>query len=76
MEQLKQCPDLEALAALVDGQLEKGIRLHIIDHLGECSRCRAIFSESIRLLYSDKSAPSDDPFQAEEPPSRLKKPRL
>jgi len=41
-------PDLNALSMLVDGTLRADDRAHVIDHLGQCARCRTIVAELVR----------------------------
>src|SRR5258705_3141643 len=40
------CPDLESIAAYLDGRLSDRERARITEHLASCEECYAVFSES------------------------------
>lgn len=44
------CPDLELLAAFVEGRLEPAERTRMIEHLADCDACREIVAESRALV--------------------------
>ena len=44
------CPELEALAAFVEGRLEGAEQAAVIEHLSDCEACREVVAESRALL--------------------------
>lgn len=42
------CPDLELIAAYLDGRMSEGERSAVADHLGVCEDCYFVFTESAR----------------------------
>ncbi len=51
MKQLAgECPDLETIAAYLDGRLTERERVRVTAHLADCEDCYALFSESARVL--------------------------
>jgi hypothetical protein len=52
------CPDLERLAAFVDGRLAGGERSALVAHLADCDACREIVAETARLA-SEPAAPGE-----------------
>lgn len=51
MKQLAgDCPDLETIAAYLDGRLTERERARVTAHLVDCEDCYALFSESARVL--------------------------
>jgi CHAT domain-containing protein len=50
------CPDLELIAAYLDGRMTEGERSAIADHLGVCEDCYFVFTESARR-QSHRQAP-------------------
>ena len=49
MKSSDQCPDLEELAALADGQTDPGSREHLLEHLDSCEDCYEVFAETVRF---------------------------
>jgi CHAT domain-containing protein len=43
------CPDLETIAAYVDGRLEAGARETVAAHLSTCEECYEVFTETVRF---------------------------
>src|SRR5215471_20829678 len=43
------CPDLETLAAYIDGQLTKEARADVTQHLTGCETCYFVFTESAHM---------------------------
>lgn len=61
------CPELEALAAFVEGRLEANERTAVIEHLAGCDACREVVAESRALageleLVAREAAPEVVPF--------------
>ena len=51
MKQLAgDCPDLETIAAYLDGRLTERERARVTAHLADCEDCYALFSESARVI--------------------------
>ena len=46
------CPDLETLAAYIDGRLSEGERALVAEHLAGCETCYFVFTESTQLRAS------------------------
>lgn len=53
---MEPCPDLEALAALIDGRLEADERRRLVAHLDRCERCRELFAETVRFREEERPA--------------------
>lgn len=50
------CPDLELIAAYLDGRVSERDRASIADHLSTCEDCYAVFVESARHRLQDRKA--------------------
>ncbi len=54
MKQLTgECPDLETIAAYLDGRLTDRERARVTAHLADCEDCYALFSESARVVIDE-----------------------
>lgn len=49
VEESRACPDLEMLAAFVDGRLEGHERAAMVEHLADCAACGEIYAETVAL---------------------------
>jgi anti-sigma factor ChrR (cupin superfamily) len=52
---VRACPDLETLAAWVDGTLPPADRDRIATHAAACESCRFVLDEAARALGTTKS---------------------
>ncbi len=52
-------PDLEDLAAFVDGNLDAASRAEVERHLADCPRCFEVFSETVRFQVEDSASPGE-----------------
>ena len=48
-----RCPDLETIAAYLDGRLSDRERARVTAHLAECEECYALFRESAQTLVEE-----------------------
>ncbi len=55
------CPELEALAAFVEGRLEGAEQAAVVEHLIECDDCREVVAESRSLFAELDPAPDVSP---------------
>lgn len=53
----ERCPDLELLAAFVDGRLRGADRDRVASHVAGCEACYFVFTESARMRAAEASAP-------------------
>ncbi|HEV3060368.1 MAG TPA: zf-HC2 domain-containing protein, partial [Vicinamibacterales bacterium] len=53
---LGDCPDLETLAAFLDGRLSKADRERIAGHVSECETCYFVFAEASQIRPPAKSS--------------------
>lgn len=51
-----ECPDLETLAAYLDGRLSDRQRARVTEHLSECEDCYGVFSESAQTHAGAEAA--------------------
>jgi tetratricopeptide (TPR) repeat protein len=56
------CPDLETLAAYLEGRLTEQQRLHIAEHLASCETCYFVFTEAAQTRIA--SMPQPEPVLA------------
>src|SRR6202158_6292191 len=56
-ERLVPCPDLEDIAAFIDGRLPRSGRSRITEHLAHCERCYEVFIGAARLNRNLEVAP-------------------
>src|SRR3954462_7435120 len=64
------CPDLETLAAYLEGRLTEQERLHIAEHLASCETCYFVFTEAAQTKASPHAIQHE-----EAQPTVLPKPR-
>lgn len=66
------CPELEALAAFVDGCLEGAEQAAVIKHLSDCEACREVVAETRSLVAELEPGLADSPREVRtlEPRSR------
>ncbi len=50
MAELTRCPDLEQLAALLDGRLTDAERSQLLSHIDSCESCFEVFGEAARFV--------------------------
>ena len=48
-DNISRCPDIEQLAAFIDGRLEGAAHSNVVGHLDSCERCYEIFTETVRF---------------------------
>lgn len=62
------CPELEELAAMIDGNLSKAERDAVVEHLASCEACFEIYTETLRIQedLGPRKVPTE--VQDEEPP--------
>ena len=53
MTQKQQCPEIEVLAAFLDGKLADTERREVLEHLDRCERCYAVFTETAQFLSQE-----------------------
>jgi CHAT domain-containing protein len=58
------CPDLETLAAYLDGRLTETERLHIAEHLASCETCYFVFTEAAQTRIAAVPQPEPLPVPA------------
>lgn len=63
-----QHPEVEQIAAFLDGRLEGDEREHVVAHLADCEDCYEIFSETARFLREEEAADAVAPEPAVEMP--------
>src|SRR5689334_17676130 len=66
------CPDLEDIAAFLDGTLSEGERAHVVSHLTACSSCYAVFADAARFQLEEEEALAarpKEPAKAAEAPA-------
>lgn len=51
------CPDLEELAAFVDGRLEDDARAAVVEHLASCEDCYEVYAETLRVIEDLEAEP-------------------
>jgi hypothetical protein len=59
-------PEVEQIAAFLDGRLEGDEREHVVAHLAGCEDCYEIFSETARFLLEEEGADAVAPEPAVE----------
>ena len=47
------CPDLEQIAAFIDGKLEPRERDLVVEHLGGCDVCYEVFAGTVRFCREE-----------------------
>jgi tetratricopeptide (TPR) repeat protein len=52
------CPDLETIAAYLDGRLSERERARVTEHLASCEECYAVFSESAQTPPLEALSPA------------------
>lgn len=52
------CPDLEELAAFVDGRLAGGARASVVEHLASCEDCYEVYAETLRVVEDLEAEPA------------------
>ena len=55
-----ECPDLESMAAYLDGRLSDRERARITEHLAACEDCYFVFSESAQTRVATEATPKRD----------------
>jgi len=68
------CPDLEDIAAFLDGTLPAGQRARLTEHLASCESCYEIFAGAARFL-EDSREPEAAPAALPGPFERRQQPR-
>lgn len=65
-------PEVEEIAALLDGRLEGVERGHLVAHLADCEDCYEIFAETARFLGEEATAGTapEEPAVETETPAR------
>jgi CHAT domain-containing protein len=58
---VSECPDLESLAALIEGRLEQLQAQSLRAHLAGCQDCFHVVSESLHVLSHEKALPAPVP---------------
>jgi hypothetical protein len=76
---LADCPELEDLAAFLDGKLTAEERARITDHLANCESCYEVFAGTARFLEDTRDQqslpPPHQPVAPQRPFERWREPR-
>jgi tetratricopeptide (TPR) repeat protein len=55
---VRECPDLESIAAYLDGRMRDRERAGITEHLASCEDCYAVFAESAKTHEAQQARPA------------------
>ena len=68
---VEPCPDLETIAAYLDGQLPQDERERVAAHLAECETCYFVFTEAAQIRHGivEEARPAPEPTMLSSTPS-------